>query len=93
MRLYIIGIALLFIIFASLGAAGFFASSTASSNQKTKIKVVTSFTILADMAQNVAGDKADVVSITKYGAEIHDYQPTQKISSACKMPMLSSGTD
>lgn len=78
MRLYIIGIALLFIIFASLGAVGFFASSTASSNPKNKIKVVTSFTILADMAQNVAGDKAVVVSITKYGAEIHDYQPTPK---------------
>jgi manganese/iron transport system substrate-binding protein len=28
------------------------------------------------MAQNVAGDAADVVSITKPGAEIHNYQPT-----------------
>lgn len=41
-----------------------------------KLKVVTTFTILQDMAQNVAGDKADVVSITKPGAEIHDYSPT-----------------
>ena len=38
--------------------------------------VVTSFTIIADMARNVAGDAAEVVSITKPGAEIHDYQPT-----------------
>lgn len=41
-----------------------------------RMKVVTSFTVLADMAQNVAGDAADVVSITKPGAEIHGYQPT-----------------
>ena len=41
-----------------------------------RLKVVTTFTIIADMAQNVAGDAADVVSITKPGAEIHNYQPT-----------------
>ncbi|MEO9297296.1 metal ABC transporter substrate-binding protein [Devosia alba] len=41
-----------------------------------RLKVITSFTIIADMAQNVAGDAADVVSITKPGAEIHNYQPT-----------------
>ena len=41
-----------------------------------KLKVVTTFTIIADMARNVAGDAADVVSITKPGAEIHNYQPT-----------------
>ena len=39
-------------------------------------RVVTTFTILADMAQNVAGDKALVESITKPGAEIHEYEPT-----------------
>ncbi len=43
-----------------------------------KLKVVTTFTILADMAQNVAGDSAEVVSVTKPGAEIHNYQPTPK---------------
>jgi manganese/iron transport system substrate-binding protein len=41
-----------------------------------RVKAVTSFTILADMAANVAGEVADVVSITKPGAEIHNYQPT-----------------
>lgn len=41
-----------------------------------RLKAVTSFTILADMARNVAGDAADVVSVTKPGAEIHNYQPT-----------------
>ena len=38
--------------------------------------VVTTFTVIADMAQNVAGDDATVPSITKPGAEIHDYEPT-----------------
>lgn len=41
-----------------------------------RLKVLTTFTILADMARNVAGDAADVVSITKPGAEIHLYEPT-----------------
>jgi manganese/iron transport system substrate-binding protein len=39
-------------------------------------RVVTTFTILQDMAQNVAGDKAIIESITKPGAEIHEYEPT-----------------
>lgn len=43
-----------------------------------QIKVATSFTILADMARNVAGDLAEVTSITRPGAEIHDYQPTPR---------------
>lgn len=41
-----------------------------------KFKVATTFTIIADMAQNVAGDAAIVESITKPGADIHEYQPT-----------------
>lgn len=40
-----------------------------------KFKVVTTFTIIADIARNVAGDAAVVESITKPGAEIHGYQP------------------
>lgn len=43
---------------------------------KDKFKVITTFTIIADMARNVAGDAAEVESITKPGAEIHEYQPT-----------------
>ena len=40
--------------------------------------MVTTFTVIADMAQNVAGDAAEVVSITKPGAEIHGYEPTSR---------------
>jgi manganese/iron transport system substrate-binding protein len=43
-----------------------------------KPKVVTTFTIIADMARNIAGDLAEVESITKPGAEIHNYQPTPR---------------
>ncbi|MET3559596.1 manganese/iron transport system substrate-binding protein [Bartonella japonica] len=43
-----------------------------------KFKAVTTFTIIADMARNVAGDVAEVESITKPGAEIHEYQPTPR---------------
>jgi manganese/iron transport system substrate-binding protein len=39
-------------------------------------RVVATFTVLADMAQNVAGTAALVESLTKPGAEIHDYEPT-----------------
>ena len=54
------------------------ALSLGSSLAYAKFKVVTTFTIIQDMAQNVAGDAATVESITKPGAEIHDYEPTPK---------------
>lgn len=38
--------------------------------------VLTTFTVLADIASNVAGDHLVVDSITKAGAEIHGYEPT-----------------
>lgn len=43
-----------------------------------KIKIVTTFTIIADITKNITGDAAEVLSITKPGAEIHGYQPTPK---------------
>ncbi len=41
-----------------------------------RLVVLTTFTVLADMARNVAGDHLVVESITKVGAEIHGYEPT-----------------
>lgn len=38
--------------------------------------VLTTFTVLQDIAQNIAGDYARVESITKPGTEIHGYEPT-----------------
>nr|WP_234999395.1 metal ABC transporter substrate-binding protein [Roseovarius albus] len=49
---------------------------TNAASAEDKMKVVTTFTVLADMASNVAGDAAEVVSVTKPGAEIHGYEPT-----------------
>lgn len=51
-------------------------STITTSAWAEKFKVVTTFTVIADMAKNVAGDAADVSSITRAGAEIHEYQPT-----------------
>ena len=48
----------------------------ASAQEAERLKVFTTFTVIADMARNVAGDAADVESLTKPGAEIHYYQPT-----------------
>ena len=45
---------------------------------EAKFKVVTTFTVIQDIAQNVAGNAATVESITKPGAEIHEYEPTPK---------------
>lgn len=38
--------------------------------------VLTTFTVLADIARNVAGDELRVESLTRVGAEIHGYEPT-----------------
>ncbi|WP_332065296.1 metal ABC transporter substrate-binding protein [Bartonella sp. CB189] len=59
-----------------VGGIIFFSSNFALG--ASKFKAVTTFTIIADMARNVAGDVADVESITKPGAEIHEYQPTPR---------------
>ena len=43
-----------------------------------KVRVATTFTIIADMAKNVVGNKAIVESIIKPGVEIHNYKPSPK---------------
>ena len=63
---------------AALLAASLFAIATIPAAADDEPRVVTTFTILADMASEVAGDAATVVSVTKPGAEIHGYQPTPK---------------
>lgn len=62
--------------FAAAASALLLAISPFASADEDKMKVVTTFTVLADMAANVAGDAAEVVSVTKPGAEIHGYEPT-----------------
>jgi manganese/iron transport system substrate-binding protein len=52
------------------------ASSGAWAQARKPLRVVTTFTVIQDIARNVAGSAAIVESITRPGAEIHDYQPT-----------------
>ena len=62
--------------------------SESSAAEKT-FKVVTTFTVIQDIAQNVAGDAATVESITKVGAEIHEYDPTpQDITKALSADLV-----
>ena len=69
-------------VLLGLAAAGIVASGVTglaaqeSAAAAPKFKAVTTFTVIADMARNVAGDVAVVESITKPGAEIHNYAPT-----------------
>ena len=60
-----------------------------------KKQVLTTFTILADMAQNVGGDAIAVESITRIGAEIHGYEPVPSdIAKAQKADLiLANGMD
>ncbi|PTA69843.1 metal ABC transporter substrate-binding protein [Deinococcus arcticus] len=52
------------------------ASPALAQSAPPKKTVLTTFTILADMARSVAGDRLNVVSLTRPGAEIHGYQFT-----------------
>ncbi len=49
-----------------------------SPTKGTKPVVLTTFTIIADIARNVSGNRLQVNSITKVGSEIHGYQPTPR---------------
>jgi manganese transport system substrate-binding protein len=59
----------------SLAACGGTSPGAAGGDDNRPV-VLTTFTVLADIARNVAGDKLRVESITKPGAEIHGYEPT-----------------
>ena len=61
-----------FMLFATLPV------NLAGAQSTPKLNIVTTFSVLADMAQNVAGDAANVTSLIKRGAEIHNYEPTPK---------------
>ena len=58
------------------GAHGDFHVEGDGPASQEKPVVLTTFTVIQDMAQQIAGDHLDVQSITKPGAEIHDYEPT-----------------
>lgn len=51
---------------------------SAPSQAHDKLHVVASFSILADMARNVAGDEATVTSIVPAGTDLHGYEPSPR---------------
>jgi manganese/iron transport system substrate-binding protein len=63
-------------VVAAMGAIFATLLMAISATAQEQFKAVTTFTVIADMARNVAGDAAVVESITKPGAEIHNYAPT-----------------
>lgn len=52
------------------------AEEEATGKASEKPTVLTTFTVIQDIAQNVAGEHLTVESLTKPGAEIHGYEPT-----------------
>lgn len=70
-------LALLLLVTGCGGPAGGPVPGGSGAGQDDERKtVLTTFTVLADMARNVAGDHLVIESITKPGAEIHGYEPT-----------------
>ncbi|WP_297083074.1 metal ABC transporter substrate-binding protein [uncultured Demequina sp.] len=69
------GAAALVLAACSTGAAPRSSGSATEAGEDAPL-VLTTFTVLADMASEVAGDDLRVESITKVGAEIHGYEPT-----------------
>jgi manganese/iron transport system substrate-binding protein len=63
-------------LLASGAALGASLAMPGLARAQERLKAVTTFTVIADIARNVAGTLADVESITKANAEIHNYQPT-----------------
>lgn len=64
-------------------------TTRASSSGKDRPVVLTTFTVLADIAGTVAGEHLEVESITKVGAEVHGYEPTPgDIKKASKADLI-----
>ncbi len=66
------------LISSTLISCSYSYNNTLSPEELDKPIVVTTFTVLADMAENVAGNRLTIKSITKLGDEIHGYQPTPR---------------
>ena len=64
------------LLLALIAVAGCSSGDEQAQQPDSRPTVLTSFTVLADLARNVAGDRLQVRSIVKPGAEIHGYQPT-----------------
>lgn len=67
---------LLFFLLSTFISACDLTSQKTSKEINKKPFVLTTFTVLADISRNIAGERIQVESITKEGVEIHGYNPT-----------------
>ena len=67
---------LLFLFSFLIGISANSCKRTAFEKETNKEVILASFTVLADIIENVAKDEFVVKSITKPGVEVHGYQPT-----------------
>src|SRR6185437_13198542 len=51
-------------------------SPASAQDKSARLKVVATFSILGDLARNVGGDRADVVTLVGSNSDIHVYTPT-----------------
>lgn len=59
----------------ALAACGSDKNTASAPDGKEKLKVVTSFTIIADMARQIGGDYIDVHNLVPSGTDPHEYEP------------------
>lgn len=61
-------------------------SNTDEESEETPLKVVTSFTIIADLAREIGGDNVDVYNLVPTGTDPHEYEPlpedTKRVADA-----------
>src|ERR1700749_2865842 len=60
----------------------------ASAQEAARMKVVTTFSILADFARNVGGDRVEVTSLVGPNGDVHVYAPTASDVQAVKRAKL-----
>ena len=67
-----------FILCGLLGGLCAWSSAHGQTSQAKKLQVVATFSILADMTREVAGDAATVTSLVAANADAHVFEPTPK---------------
>jgi zinc/manganese transport system substrate-binding protein len=75
------------LILAALAAASAILPASAQ-QEATKLKVVTTFSILGDFAREVGGDRVDVTTLVGPNGDIHVYTPTPADAEAIKNARL-----
>jgi manganese transport system substrate-binding protein len=68
-------LALSFIVVFTLAACGNDDSGNEEIETNKKLKVVTSFTIIADMTREIGGDLVEVYNLVPSGTDPHEYEP------------------